>query len=87
MAEPPPLALSDIMHPFTPSPPHDEDGEDPPSPTTPEPLDQAEIEAIKERVKELAIGPLNDPDTTSREQELAKMVSTKAVCLVVSNYS
>jgi hypothetical protein len=62
--DPPPLALSDIMHAFTPSPSQD-GAEDPPSrSTTP---DQAQIELFKARVKELGTA-------TEREQELADMV-------------
>lgn len=82
--DPPPLALSDIMHPFTPSPSQDEDGDDPPSrhlSPTPEPLDQAQIEAIKARAKELEIGSSNGPERSSRETELTEIVSTE-ICAV-----
>jgi hypothetical protein len=75
--DPPPLALSDIMHPFTPSPSQEEDGEGPRSRSqsaTPEPLDEGQIEAIKSRVSELGISNSEMSSSSSREQELLDMV-------------
>ena len=81
--DPPPLALSDIMHPFTPSPGHegevdeDEDHTLPEASRTesPEPLEQSEIDSIKSRLLELGIGSSREPSLSTRERELTDMVS------------
>jgi len=80
--DPPPLALSDIMHPFTPSPgregevDEDQDRAHPETPRTvsPEPLEQSEIDSVKSRLLQLGIGSLHEPTLSSRERELADMV-------------
>jgi len=81
--DPPPLALSDIMHPFTPSPgregevDEDQDCANPETPRTvsPEPLEQSEIDSIKSRLLQLGIGTSCEPTLSSRERELVDMVS------------
>jgi len=80
--DPPPLALSDIMHPFTPSPGHegdvdeDQDRTHPETSRTvsPEPLEQSEIDSIKSRLLQLGIGTSREHTLSSRERELADMV-------------
>ena len=80
--DPPPLTLSDIMHPFTPSPGHEgevDEDEDPAHPeasraVSPEPLEQSEIDSIKSRLLQLGIGTPCEPTLSSRERELADMV-------------
>ena len=81
--DPPPLALSDIMHPFTPSPGHegdvdeDQDGAQPQETSrtvSPEPLEQSEIDSIKSRLLQLGIGTSREPTLSSRERELVDMV-------------
>ena len=80
--DPPPLALSDIMHPFTPSPGHegevdeDQDHALPEASRTvsPEPLEQSEIDSIKSRLLQLGIGSSRDPTLSTRERELTDMV-------------
>jgi hypothetical protein len=80
--DPPPLALSDIMHPFTPSPGREgevDEDQDPAHPETPrtvspEPLEQSEIDTIKSRLLQLGIGTSPEPNLSSRERELVDMV-------------
>lgn len=80
--DPPPLALSDIMHPFTPSPgregevDQDQDCDHPETPRTvsPEPLEQSEIDTIKSRLLQLGVGTSHEPALSSGERELADMV-------------
>jgi len=80
--DPPPLALSDIMHPFTPSPGHegevdeDQDRAHPEASRTvsPEPLEQSEIESIKTRLLQLGIEASSEPNLSVRERELVDMV-------------
>ena len=80
--DPPPLALSDIMHPFTPSPGHegevDEDRDrvhpEPSRTVSPEPLEQLEIDSVRSRLLQLGIGTSTEPALSTRERELADMV-------------
>lgn len=80
--DPPPLALSDIMHPFTPSPGHegevdeDQDRAHPEASRTasPEPLEQSEVDSIKSRLLQLGIGASPEPTLSTRERELVDMV-------------
>ncbi|KAF9649652.1 hypothetical protein BDM02DRAFT_3186141 [Thelephora ganbajun] len=80
--DPPPLALSDIMHSFTPSPGHegevdeDQDRAHPEAYRTvsPEPLDQTEIDSIKSRLLQLGIGTSPEPGLSTRERELGDML-------------
>ena len=80
--DPPPLSLSDIMHPFTPSPGHegepDEDQDrahpEPSRSASPEPLEQSEIDSIKSRLLQLGIGTSPEPTLSTRERELVDMV-------------
>ena len=80
--DPPPLALSDIMRSFTPSPGHEgelEEGQDHTHPeksrtVSPEPLEQSEIDSMKSRLSELGIGTSREPALSARERELAGMV-------------
>jgi hypothetical protein len=80
--DPPPLALSDIMHSFTPSPGHegevDEDKvrahPEKSRTVSPEPLEQSEIDSIKSRLLELGIGTSREPALSAGERELADMV-------------
>ena len=80
--DPPPLALSDIMHPFTPSPGHEgevDEDQDRAHPETsravsPEPLEQSEIDSIKSRLLQLGIGTSPESALSTRERELADMV-------------
>ena len=76
----PVLALSDIMHGIatgsdTPVPPED----DPENiiaaeSSTPEPLDNAQIELMRTRVLELIVSGASKMNTSSREKELLEMV-------------
>jgi hypothetical protein len=80
--DPPPLALSDIMHPFTPSPGHEgevDEDQDCARPGTsravsPEPLEQSEIDSIKSRLLQLGISTSPESTLSPRERELADMV-------------
>ena len=80
--DPPPLALSDIIRSFTPSPGHegeiDEDRNRAHPETSrsvsPEPLEQSEVDSVKSRLLELGIGTSNEPVLSAREQELVDMV-------------
>ena len=80
--DPPPLALSDIMRSFTPSPGReggvDEDKDcahnEKSRAVSPEPLEQPEIDSIKSRLLELGIGTSREPALSTRERELADMV-------------
>ena len=80
--DPPPLALSDIMHPFTPSPGHEgeaDEDEDRARPETsrtvsPEPLEQTEIDSIKSQLLQLGVGTSHESALSPRERELADMV-------------
>ena len=80
--DPPPLALSDIMHPFTPSPGREgevDEDQDPAHPETPrtvspEPLEQPEIDSIKSRLLQLGMVSSREPNWSPRERELADMV-------------
>lgn len=80
--DPPPLALSDIMRSFTPSPGHegevdeDHDRAHPEKPRTvsPEPLEQSEIDSMKSRLLELGVSTSREPSLSTRERELADMV-------------
>ena len=80
--DPPPLALSDIMHPFTPSPGHEgevDEDQDHALPETsrtasPEPLEQSEIDSIKSRLLQLGIGSSREPTLSTRERDLTDMV-------------
>jgi hypothetical protein len=81
--DPPPLALSDIMRSFTPSPGHegevdqDQDRAHPEKSrsVSPEPLEQSEIDSMKSRLLELGIGTSREPSLSARERGLADMVS------------
>jgi hypothetical protein len=71
----PVLALSDIMHGIatgsdTPVPPEDDTAES----STPEPLDNAQIELMRKRVLELIVSGASKMNTSSREKELLEMV-------------
>jgi len=80
--DPPPLALSDIMHPFTPSPGHEgevDEDQDRALPeasraVSPEPLEQSEIDSIESRLLELGIASSREPTLSTRERELTDMV-------------
>jgi len=80
--DPPPLALSDIMHPFTPSPGHEGEVDEEQDHTlpeasrtaSPEPLEQSEIDSIKSRLLQLGIGSSREPTLSTRERELTDMV-------------
>ena len=88
--DPPPLALSDIMHPFTPSPgregeaDEDQDRAHPETPRTvsPEPLEQSEIDSMKSRLSELGIGTSREPALSASERELADMVPNSHLSFV-----
>jgi hypothetical protein len=74
----PVLALSDIMHGIVPSPRAQEDDLDkmPGSESsTPEPLDNAQIELMRKRVLELIVSGASKMNTSSSEKELLEMVS------------
>ncbi|TFK46968.1 hypothetical protein OE88DRAFT_843394 [Heliocybe sulcata] len=89
--ETPPLDLSDIMHPLSPSPapvPPEITTEPPaePPPTTevemepsssrnpsPEPVDEGEFQALKERIKKLGLLATDAADLSPRENELARI--------------
>ena len=77
----PVLALSDIMHgiapgPSTPGPPEGylEENIFEAETSTPEPLDNAQIELMRKRVLELIVSGASKMNTTSREKELLEMV-------------
>ena len=77
----PVLALSDIMHgiapgPSTPGPPEEylEENIFEAETSTPEPLDNAQIELMRKRVLELIVSGASKMNTTSREKELLEMV-------------
>ena len=80
--DPPPLALSDIMRSFTPSPGHEGEADEDKGcahneksrTVSPEPLEQSEIDSIKSRLLELGIGTSHEPELSVRERELADMV-------------
>jgi hypothetical protein len=79
----PVLALSDIMHVTAPSPstpvsPEDDSEENNlgAESSTPEPLDNAQIELMRKRVLELIVSGASKMNTTSREKELLEMVSS-----------
>ena len=74
----PALALSDIIHTMSPSPPqpNDDDPLAPPASTSPEPLDLAQIEIIKKRLTEIHPHSMAKSNMSPVEQELADMVST-----------
>ena len=80
--DPPPLALSDIMRSFTPSPGHEgevDEDQDHVRPgksrsISPEPLEQSEIDSMKSRLLELGIGTSREPSFSTRERELVDMV-------------
>jgi hypothetical protein len=88
----PVLALSDIMHgiapgPDTPAPPEDDlervfEAES----STPEPLDNAQIELMRKRLLELIVSGASKMNTTAREKELLEMVRF-VFCLFVMNSS
>jgi hypothetical protein len=77
----PVLALSDIMHEIAPSsatpvPPAEDDPEKilGAESSTPEPLDNAQIELMRKRVLELIVSGASKMNTSSREKELLEMV-------------
>jgi hypothetical protein len=76
----PVLALSDIMHgiapgPGTPVPPEDDlENIFGAGISTPEPLDNAQIELMRKRVLELIVSGASKMNTSSREKELLEMV-------------
>jgi hypothetical protein len=76
----PVLALSDIMHGIAPSPVTPGTAEDDPEKSlgaessTPEPLDNAQIELMRNRVLELIVSGASKMNTSSREKELLEMV-------------
>ena len=80
--DPPPLALSDIMRSFTPSPGHEGEVDEDNDPAhakksrtvSPEPLEQSEIDSMKSRLLELGITTSREQTLSTRERELADMV-------------
>ena len=74
------LALSDIMHSIAPSPatpvPQVDDTEKiiRAESSTPEPLDYAQIDAMRKRVLEFIVSGASKMNTSSREKELLEMV-------------
>jgi hypothetical protein len=76
----PVLALSDIMHGIAPGSDTPISPEDEPEriigaeSSTPEPLDNAQIELMRRRVLELIVSGASKMNTSSREKELLEMV-------------
>ena len=76
----PVLALSDIMHGIAPgsdtivTPEDDTDNIIAAESSTPEPLDNAQIELMRKRVLELIVSGASKMNTSSREKELLEMV-------------
>jgi len=75
----PVLALSDIMHGIatgsdTSAPPEDTENVMTAESSTPEPLDNAQIELMRKRVLELIVSGASKMNTSSREKELLEMV-------------
>lgn len=86
------LALSDIMHviapgPSTPVSPEDdlEENNLGAESSTPEPLDNAQIELMRKRVLELIVLGASKMNTTSREKELLEMVSSLPHLIVMNS--
>lgn len=77
----PPLALSDILHTLSPSPAPQPSANQPstprpPSPPrSPEPLNQTQIDSMRDRVLEIRGQADNTAGLSSRETELISMVS------------
>lgn len=88
----PVLALSDIMHGIAPGSDSSVPTEDDPEriivteSSTPEPLDNAQIELMRRRVLELIVSGASKMNTSSREKELLEMVRLFP-CLFVMNSS
>ncbi|KAH9961404.1 hypothetical protein BJV74DRAFT_984147 [Russula compacta] len=82
MLDGPVLALSDIMHGIAPGPATAAPSQDDPDPekipgaesSTPEPLDNAQIELMRKRVLELIVSGASKINTSSSEKELLEMV-------------
>ena len=87
----PVLALSDIMHGITAGPdtpiPAEDDTETiiGAESSTPEPLDNAQIELMRKRVLELIVSGASKMNTTSREKELLEMVSSLPYLFVMNS--
>jgi hypothetical protein len=86
------LALSDIMHVIAPSPSTPVSAEDDLEEkhfgaeiSTPEPLDNAQIELMRKRVLELIVSGASKMNTTSREKELLEMVSSLPYLFVMNS--
>lgn len=81
----PPLALSDILHTLSPSPAPQQSSNQPstarpPSPPrSPEPLNQTQIDSMRDRVLEIRGQGDNTVGLSSRETELVNMVSHGSV--------
>lgn|SRR6266850_13183 len=86
----PVLALSDIMHEIAPSsataPEDDSEIILGAESSTPEPLDNAQIELMRQRVLELIVSGASKMNTSAREKELLEMVPSLP-CLSVMNSS
>ena len=84
----PVLALSDIMHGIAPGPSTEADLEENnlgAENSTPEPLDNAQIELMRKRVLELIVSGASKMNTTSREKELLEMVSSLPYLFVMNS--
>ena len=87
----PVLALSDIMHGIAPgsdtivTPEDDTENIIAAESSTPEPLDNAQIELMRKRVLELIVSGASKMNTSSRETELLEMVPLFP-CLFVDEF-
>jgi hypothetical protein len=70
----PVLALSDIMHEIAPGTEDDSEIILRAESSTPEPLDNAQIELMRQRVLELIVSGASKMNTSAREKELLEMV-------------